>query len=365
MDFCSAAFSKSQVRLLRNALDKGFNTAPDAAARLLAEQIHVEFTTNPTVDSQTFEQLISVFRMLNAKDVFEAAHHILLSKRILMQKRHIVRADETFLAALTKQSGPDYVKRLGVLLNDLHNSTQILRSFQLRKGVPPGFSAIVVAKSAWPATEPSQGMPPPSIRQATNAYSDFYRTKFAARTLQWSLAFSRAKLAGAHGVAIREIRCGGTLAVVFLALAQMPLTAEEIASRTGLTPGQVAALAKPLLSRGCGRVLFLMRGKYAINVDAVVPDGILNIPVAFPVVPAAEDERRKSAIDSNREWQIAAAIMVVMKRERSLEKGNLRQTVRSLLQFRMEDALFENRLAHLAQNLYVKLDTTGRVHYLP
>jgi hypothetical protein len=142
------------------------------------------------------------------------------------------------------------------------------------------------------------------------------------------------------------------------------VTAAEVAAHTGLTAAEVEAVCSQLLSRRSGPLLAFMRGRYRVNPEAVVPGGVVSVPLAFPGLPA-NDDGRKSAVDSNRERQVEAAIMVVMKRDRSLEKGDLRQRVKELLQFRMDDELFENRLAHLAQHLYLKLDSSGHVHYLP
>jgi hypothetical protein len=48
-----------------------------------------------------------------------------------------------------------------------------------------------------------------------------------------------------------------------------------------------------------------------------------------------------------------------------MEKVDLKKRVKEMLEFRLDGELFEKRLAHLAKNLYLKLDPSGRVHYLP
>jgi hypothetical protein len=77
-----------------------------------------------------------------------------------MQKEHIVRADETFLAELTRQSGPEYVKRLNALMEDVRGCADLIRDFGRTRNLFSGFSVIVLAKSAWVSVEPSRAVPP-------------------------------------------------------------------------------------------------------------------------------------------------------------------------------------------------------------
>jgi hypothetical protein len=48
-----------------------------------------------------------------------------------------------------------------------------------------------------------------------------------------------------------------------------------------------------------------------------------------------------------------------------MENVDLRRKIKELITFRLDEEIFEKRLAHLAQVLYLKLDPSGRVHYLP
>jgi hypothetical protein len=276
-----------------------------------------------------------------------------------MLKRHIVRSDEVFLAELTTQSGPEYVKRFNVLFEDLHHSVDVNKKFSTRRAMFSPFHAIVLAKDAWPTVEATEALPPAAVRGTLAAFTEFYRSKFSPRKLEWSLEFSRVKLS--YSRALPEVRCNGIAAVVLLAFNQAPImTTAEIAAATKLSEADVESIMTTLTNKRSGWLCIFMHGHYRVNPDA---EGSIAVPVAFPTLPAGDE--RKGAVDSNRERQVEGATMVVMKRERSLEKGDLRQRVKDLLQFRLDDELFENRLAHLAQNLYLRLDTSGRVQFLP
>jgi hypothetical protein len=363
-EFCSTAFSVAQARLLRTALEKGLNTSPDLAARLLAEQIHAEFIRNRKTESSTFDQLIAVFRMLNAKSVFEAYHHLLLSRRVLMLKRHIVAADETFLAELTAQCGPEYVKRFNTLIDDLHKSVEVLEKFPPPPRSPPRFHALVLSKQAWPTVEPIRVPAPPGVQHTLAAFTEFYQGQIPKRRLQWSLEFTRVKLLARNTSPPREIRCSGIAAVLLLAFNRSPvMSLAEIAHATGLDPALVEEIAHVLTSKRGGRLLIGLHQKFRVNGDAAL-QGPVTVPFAFPTLPKVEDSG-KSTIDTNRGSQIDAAAMLVMKQEKSMEKAELKRRIKEIISFRLDEELFEKRMAHLAQILYLKLDPSGRVHYLP
>ena len=103
---------------------------------------------------------------------------------------------------------------------------------------------------------------------------------------------------------------------------------------------------------------------YRLNMENTATSELLSLPFTFPSLPKLEDTS-KSAIQQSRAAQVEAAVMLIMKKERSMEKGELKAKVKDLLTFRLEDELYENRLTHLEKISLLKLDPSGHVHYLP
>jgi hypothetical protein len=360
----SEYFSVPNAKILRGAFDKGLNTSPDVAARLLAEEIHSEFVDTRIVDPKTFEELIAIFRMLASKDAFEVYHHLLLSRRILMMKSHIVRADETFADALRTQCGDEYTKHFCMMFEDFHKSVDVLRTFLAEKSSPFPFGALILSHEAWPKMEMCRAAPPPPIDAVLGQFGEFYKTRVNNRKLQWSLDFTRVKLNVNGNGPLKEIKCNGLCAILLLVFNSAPvLSLDDLAIRTKMDPTVVEAIVGLLRSSKCGKLLSGLHHRYRLCLDVSVPDGVLSVPFRFPSLPKV-DEAAKSTVQQSRNSQLESVIMMIMKKEKSMEKQTLRAKVKDFLTFRLEEELFENRLAHLAQNLYLKLDPSGRVHFL-
>ncbi|OHS95947.1 Cullin family protein [Tritrichomonas foetus] len=360
-------FNQSHARTLRSNFEKGFNASSDTAARLLAEEVHREFIRKEKCPKETIDQLVAVFRMLASKDVFEVAHHLLLSRRILMMKSHIVASDEYFLAALREQCGPEYTKRFDAVFDDLKRSIESFEPFVRDKRPPSYFKALVMSKDSW-TYEASQIVPPDNIRTLLDSYSDYFRQMHGKRKLEWDFKYTRVKLSVQNLPNIKTIHCSGIVATFLLMFNRFRvLSPDDFKRRAKFTSEQIDEVVNLLKSKRCGNLILMMHKKIRINKDAFGADknGLLSIPFIFPALPKYDNDKHKSAILSNREQQVDAAVMRVMKNERSMEKSDLKETVKDLLNFRLEDELYEKRLASLSKTLYLKLDPSGRVHYLP
>jgi hypothetical protein len=141
-------------------------------------------------------------------------------------------------------------------------------------------------------------------------------------------------------------------------------SAAEIAHKTHLDVSLVEEVMKLLQSKKSRRLVVFMHHKYRINYDVTTMDGVVSIPFSFPTL-LKTDDTAKASLELNRGNQIDAVSMIVMKQQRSMEKVDLKKRVKEMLEFRLDGELFEKRMAHLAKNLYLKLDSSGRVHYLP
>jgi hypothetical protein len=142
-------------------------------------------------------------------------------------------------------------------------------------------------------------------------------------------------------------------------------TLETLVNGTKLEGPQVESLLALLESKKAGKLLVREVNRYFVNPEFCNNPTPIWVQFDFPLsVPVAEDSARPTLLQG-RDHQVDCAAMQVMKGERSMAKSDLKARVRDILQFRLEEDLFEARLAHLAHNLYVRLDPAGVVHYLP
>lgn len=365
-NFSEKSFSAADSKVLRVAFEKGFNTSPDVAARLLAEEVHKEFISHKKLEQKAFDNLISVFRMLSCKDVFEAYHHLLLSRRILMLKAHIVEADEIFLKELRKQCGVEYTKRFDALFDDLQDSIKSFKEFKRETSPPDFFNALVLSDKSWPNLEKEPTITPPrDVFPILQQFSSFYN-KTGKRKLQWNMRFTRVKLSCNGVEALKEVRCNGNYAVLLMMFnVSQLISITQIQQFTRLEKDEIEAMIKVLKGKRGGKLVTYMHQKIRINPEVITENGLIQLPFSFPQLSTTEKANTINSIQLNRDSQVDAAVMRIMKKEKSMEKDDLKVEVKEILNFRMEDELFDKRLSLLAQKIYLKIDPSGRIHYLP
>lgn len=364
--FCKKSFSQNHQKILRNAFEKGFNTSLDTASRLLAEEIHHEFISRSVITQDVIDELIAVFRMLSNKDSFEAYHHLLLSRRILMMKAHIVKADEIFLAELRKQCGPEYTKRFDSLFEDLKQSVIVLDEFKKTRNVPAFFKALILSNDTWPNFVPSFARVPNEIELIINEFNIFIRNYHGKKKIQWNLRFTRVKLQANSIGTLKEVKCNGIYAIFLLSFRYgNSFTIDQISNITSLSKEEIEESINVFRHKKVGKLVLFSNGKISLNYNVEPKDGIINTSFSFPSLPKKDNnDDQKFFILQNRNHQVDAAVMLILKKERSMEKSDLKLKVKEMLNFRLEDDLYEKRLQSLAKNIYLKLDQSGRVHYL-
>jgi hypothetical protein len=100
-----------------------------------------------------------------------------------------------------------------------------------------------------------------------------------------------------------------------------------------------------------------------VQVEATAPRGKIGIPVVTQGGSVPDDAKRKSAVVSKQDWQIDAAVVLVLKAEKAMDSAALREIVRRPL-IGVEDAAFEARLAKLQSQEFIRIEPSDRVHYL-
>lgn len=104
--------------------------------------------------------------------------------------------------------------------------------------------------------------------------------------------------------------------------------------------------------------------KYRINPNCEVPDSVLSLPFVLPQLTEAEEKRTKTAIIDNRDSQFDAAIVSILKADRSIDEDALFNKMASKLNFKIAREYFDQRLRILEKKEYLKIDPSGKIHYI-
>lgn len=417
---CISSFTNAEMKkTLQDYFKKGLNVLPDQAARMLAEEVNFRFLHLPSYTSKLkteinkeksteetdeeikksmfdhlpfLKDLINIFRLITCKDVFEAYYHLNLSRRVFMLKASVIQADEFFASLLRETCGPEYTKRIDTIFHDLHHSSRALSEFQeeetrLQKVPPCYFKALVLNQSSWITNvgdvHQTPIETPPGIREVLSDFAQFYLSRNPNKgQLEWNHHFSRVKLSVRYpsspqttGI-IREIQCNGIAATILCLFNNHEnLTKKEIIDLCKGSEKIIDECIKVLKSKKNGKILkalkipsksgFVVDLNSTSATDVANSAGIVKLPFIKMILPKSQTDNAIMHIDSNRAQVIDANVMLLLKRDHSMDKQTLKDGVKELIQFRLDDELFEKELENLSRKLYLRLDPSGRVHYLP
>ena len=393
-------FNYTHGKMLKDAFEKGFNNSAELAARLLAEAINQEFIketfkshTNDETNSifhfpkkhiddekvlwsKKLKKVIDIFRILTCKDVFEAYHFHLLTRRILMLKLNIIKADEAFTNQLRTLCGSEYTKRIDGLFNDLSKSSSIFHDYVSSKFPPRYFKALVLSHELCRDMQHTPLEPPQSIRDLLTSYAQFFCSKNKNKKIEWNHVYSRVKLRVNNKTSIKQIECNGVAAAILCLFNynsnikkghNKKYTVKEIIDLTKANENVVEESIRLLRSKKLAKIIIQNKNNKTIKINKNPTNEGPEIVTPFisMSVPHADSEKAISQIEISRSQQLDAAIMLLLKKQKTVEKIDLKNDIRDLIHFRLDDEFFEKELENLSKKLFLKLDPTGRVHYLP
>ena len=316
-------------------------------------------TTNASggVLSAKLDGVLALFRYIDGKDVFEAFYKKDLAKRLLLGKSASTDAEKAVIARLKAECGSQFTTKLEGMFKDVDLSRDVMRGFDAemrREGSeiaataanargangsssgasgsssPPELRVTVLTAGYWPTYPPSELNLPREFDAYQRAFAEYYGTKHGGRRLAWQNALGHCVLRRAFP------RCGAKELVVstFQAAVLMlfnddgvdRLTFAEIRDALGMEEKE---LRRTLQSLACGKVRVLSkepRGRVVGDEDAFeVNDAHFDEKLFRVKVNAIqqretkeENEKTNERVFQDRQHQIDAAIVRVMKTRKSL-----------------------------------------------
>jgi hypothetical protein len=363
--FCDRAFGPQTARVIRSSFERGLNLQPDSVARLLATSINRHFKSG-AVDPELIEHYVALFKMLSLNDVFEISYTQLLKRRVLTMKSDVMQSEKEFLQKLREQCGVDYTKRMDQLIEDLETSRRLSQEFRARRKTCPSYlQFLIFSNENWQTLRPLEMVPPAEIGTAQSAFEKFYRTQKGGRVLSWILALSDVTLTVKNVDGVQKVRCSAEYATILLALnSRSRLSISAIAAETGAAKDEIDSKVHELMSKRANRILTRRGTDVWVQVEATAPRGKIRIPLVTQGGSVPDDPKPKAAVVSNQDSQIDAAVVLVLKAEKAMDREALREIVRRQL-IGLEDAAFDARLAKLQSQEFIRIEPSGRVHYLP
>ncbi|GMT32157.1 hypothetical protein PFISCL1PPCAC_23454 [Pristionchus fissidentatus] len=372
------------MQSLKDSFDYFVNTRPNKPAELIAKYIDSKLrqgnkdASDEELD-QIMDKLITLFRFIHGKDVFEAFYKKDLAKRLLLSKSASVDAEKAMLCKLKQECGAGFTQKLEGMFKDMEISKDLGVVFKKhvendlkeKDDLPKNaeFNIFILTMGQWPNYEYAEATIPRDLCLYLQAYQNFYIGRHNGRKLQWqhSLGHCLVKATIRKGY-VKELAVSLFQTIVLLLFNDKPKWSfEELEEATAIDKKE---LTRTLQSMACGKVgtrvlLKTPKGKEVtkgdvFEVNEQLVNGQFRIRISQVQYKETEEEHAatEEQVNSDRMYAIDAAIVRVMKTRKTLTHAQLIQELFGQLRFPVSSSDLKTRIGSLIERDFITRDAS-------
>ncbi|KAI9230653.1 MAG: Cullin [Piptocephalis tieghemiana] len=400
---CVSEEDAASFQWARNeAMRVGMRTSPNGVAEALARWMDQrlqsskkavrEITDEPSTSSSMtwLTEALILFRFLQSKDVFEAIYKLALSRRLLLARSASIDQEKAVLDRLTTECGSNFTRRLKGMFTDMKTSKDLMQQFRQsdygrrisKDGL--GFHVHVLSQAHWPSYPLIQGIIlPPDLLKAKDSFTSFYQGNTRGRRLQWQPSLDHCLVRANLPKGRKELSVSLYQALVLYLFNLSPkdsgegeeivLSVQEIENRTGLRGKE---LRRTLQSLACGKTRLLQKmpkgrevgpkDQFSLRLNFTSPLIRLRIPMVLESTGQGEEERErtKQRVQQDRQYQMDASIVRIMKARRSLSHQHLILELYDQLNFFIPELEIKKRIESLIEREYMERSAEDQQLYL-
>ena len=329
----------------------------------------------------TLDKALTLFRFIDGKDVFEAFYKKDLCKRLLYDKSASLDLEKSMISKLKAECGSQFTSKLEAMFRDVDASKDLMQSFrshaasQSRLSKSLELNVFVLEAARWPlSTQQSEIRLPHTLMYYQETFRQFYLTKHSGRKLAWQHVDGSCTVK-AHfprGAKILNLSLYQTIILVLFNQADT-LSYSAIAEATGI---EEQHLMRTLLSLACGKVRVLQKrpkGPTINTMDSFVYNKLFShkqMRIKVNAIQMKETVEENAAttdkVFQERNYQIDAAIVRIMKTRRTLPHTTMISEIHSQLRFPHQPGDIKKRIESLIEREYLERDENNpqTYHYL-
>lgn len=309
------------------------------------------------------ENIILLFRALEGKADFLTYYQRDLGRRLLGNKSNLDN-EISLIAEFEKECGPMYTQSLKAMTSDIEFSKDIMDRFKshargLRK---INFNANLLTEGKWPGVFSNQILAlPPNLTAYQEEFEKFYKSKHQNRKLTWAPARDMVVVKASFISGPKELYMNMFQAIIILLFndeaGNLGLTYLQISKATGIAKEDLNPALHSLVL-GKVRLLTIIRADESTASTRMSKIGEYSIDDRFHVVSnlkeksfklvltgykvggaygskcSDEDEMLRARMKCNRNLEIQAAIVRVMKMQKRLAHSELFNEVAEAIKIR-------------------------------
>ena len=374
-------------RALRDAFESFINMRENRPAELFAKYIDTQLRfgakgIDGEAETETkLTNVVTLFKLLSAKDVFEAFYKADLAKRLLLGRSASRDLERSMIAKLKGECGHSFTNKLEAMFKDVELSKDLMSQFAIHRNansktpIDVEMHVVVLTTGFWPAYPVMPDIKlHPFMSLCQDDFETFYYSKHEGRRLAWQHSHCscilRAMLPDSSGNLVRkELQVSLYQALVLLLFNSCVnpfdgFSYKRIKAETGIEANE---LRRTLQSLACGKVKLLQKEPKGREID----DGNVFSLVqnfdekqyrikinAIQMKQTAKEKKDTSdRVFQDRQYQVDAAIVRVMKTRKTLGHQELIQELFRHLRFPVTTADLKKRIESLIDREYLERGT--------
>ncbi|KAH8276515.1 hypothetical protein KR026_006740 [Drosophila bipectinata] len=326
---------------------------------------------------KTLDKIMVLFRFIHGKDVFEAFYKKDLAKRLLVGKSASVDSEKSMLSKLKQECGGGFTSKLEGMFKDMELSRDINIAFRghalsnNRDVHNLDLSVSILTMGYWPTYAPTEVTMPPQFINPQQIFNKFYLEKHSGRKLQWQPTLGNCMLRAQFDAGPKELLVSLFQALVLLLFNdKKALSYEEILAATSIEDGE---LRRTLQSLACGRARVITKTPKGRDIE----DGdqfdfnneftnkLFRIKINQIQMKETNEEQKatEERVFQDRQYQIDAAIVRIMKMRKTLSHNLLITELFNQLTFPVKPADLKKRIESLIDRDYMERDKDNQNQY--
>lgn len=362
--------------IVRFAFKKVMNNTHIKSAHLLARYIDSKMCSSQyssdDLDS-VLSKLLNLFKQLQSKDVFLAFYKKLLAKRLLLGKSANQDAENNMISKLKNECGDQFTFNLEGMFQDMNISRSINLSFKQELNHQDSeFNVNVLTTSYWPSFSSYNVNLPYQLNIYQDRFQQYYLSKHAGRKLLWQSNLSYCLVKADFKKGCKELQISLFQAVILLLFnTNSKLLFKEIQDASGLEKNELERTIASLIG-GKAKVLIKIPKKrqmkhddyFLINEEFTDKLFRLKINQIQLQDTPEEDQETQDKVVADRQLQIDAAIVRIMKTSKTLEHHLLLHELYKLLDIPVLPVDIKKRIELLIEREYIKRDVSNKSIYI-
>uniref|UniRef100_A0A9J8B623 Cullin-4B n=1 Tax=Cyprinus carpio carpio TaxID=630221 RepID=A0A9J8B623_CYPCA len=369
------------VNGMKEAFETFINKRPNKPAELIAKYVDSKLRAgNKEATDEELEKMLDkimiIFRFIYGKDVFEAFYKKDLAKRLLVGKSASVDAEKSMLSKLKHECGAAFTSKLEGMFKDMELSKDIMVQFKQHmqcQNIPGNIELTVniLTMGYWPTYVPMEVHLPPEMVRLQEIFKTFYLGKHSGRKLQWQSTLGHCVLKAEFKEGRKELQVSLFQTLVLLMFNEgEEFSLEDIKLATGIEDGE---LRRTLQSLACGKARVLTKipkskdvedgDKFSCNDD--FKHKLFRIKINQIQMKETVEEQASTTerVFQDRQYQIDAAIVRIMKMRKTLSHNLLVSEVYNQLKFPVKPADLKKRIESLIDRDYMERDKDNPNQY--